>query len=87
MRCGINCPYWHFTLRFPPRQGPIYKKYMLDLHDAWDKCFHVSGNGRARKRVARIKSVKPVATKPWPGAMRGWGLVTKEGYERRKQGD
>jgi hypothetical protein len=75
MRCGIRCPYWHFTLRFPPRQGPICKKYMLDLHDARDKCFHVSGPGRARKR--RVKPVKPIATKPWPG-MRGWGPITMQ---------
>jgi len=51
---------------------------MLPLHDAKDKCFHVSGTGMARKRAARIKPVKPVATKPWPGTARGWGPITMQ---------
>jgi len=78
MRCGIKCPYWHFTLRLPTGMGPVCKKYALPLHDAWDKCFHVSGPGRARKRTARVKAVTPVATKPWPRTVRGWGPITMQ---------
>jgi hypothetical protein len=51
------------------RHGAGLQKYGLPLFAAWDKCFHVSGSGRARNR-------KMVSQ--WPGSLRGHGAITRE---------
>jgi hypothetical protein len=76
MKCSLNCPYWYFRLTLPARTGVICKKHRLPLSDAREKCFVVTGQGRARKRV--IKPPKPVRAERWPGSSRGYGSITKE---------
>jgi hypothetical protein len=83
-KCGNKCPYWHFTLRFPIGLGPVCKKWKLPLFVARDKCFALTGAGRARKRKKAVKKrtipqqpKKQIQANPWQGVNRGWGAITK----------
>ena len=78
MKCGVKCPRWHFTLRL---REPICKKYGMPIPEAWDKCFAVTGPGKARKRSdssgpAEAKSGPATRAGKWPGTMRGFGPIT-----------
>ena len=85
MKCGAECPMWHFTLRMPE---PICQKYGLPIPEAQDKCFAVCGTGKARKRGAgggpaegkKEPAMNQWSNKAnpskWPGTMRGFGPIT-----------
>jgi hypothetical protein len=76
MKCGIKCPYWKFSLKYPTGLGPICTKYMLSLDAARDKCFSAVKHGKARKRK-RIRFSETIAAKPWPGINKGYGALTE----------
>lgn len=82
MKCSLRCPHWYFNLTVPVGVGPLCRKYMLPLFDAWDKCFAVPGPGRGRRKkkpeeradgkAADGKPGEKTRSRPQSGGARPW---------------
>ena len=64
LKC-LYCKNWFFNLRL--KNGPVCRINGLPIYEARETC----------PLEKMSKSKKPIKTKPWPGAHKGYGAITR----------